>query len=91
MLLLLVCSVGCGNRVYVRDNHEYSRIHVGTSNYVDCFEVDKYFMEDTGIGVTTTDGDVMWLSVGTYILVEDECPICKVIEESKGLFDFGSK
>ena len=86
------CLVGCGKRSYFMDTQEYNKVHIDTTNYVGCLELDKYYMGNTGVEVITPGNGAMWLSEGTYILIEgDECPICKVIEENKSLSNLGIK
>lgn len=56
---------------------EFNKIHVDTYHYSGCLEVDKWYETSTGIEVKTEDGESIFLSEGTYIMIEDECPFCR--------------
>ena len=41
-----------------------------------CFEISSWREADVGCEVKLKTGGSLWLSEGTYILVQDKCPIC---------------
>ena len=55
---------------------EFNKVHVDTYHYSGCLEVDKWYETDTGVEIKTKNGESIYLSEGTYIMVEDKCPFC---------------
>lgn len=60
-------SVGWGNL-------SYTKVHCTVNNV--CYKIDSWYDNDMGIEVKTKDYGSMYFSEGTYILIEDKCPIC---------------
>ena len=55
------------------DHHSKNSI----GNHFDkCFELDNWHDDERGCEVKLKNGSSIYLSEGTYILVEDYCPIC---------------
>ncbi len=75
-LILMVLLCGCGNKSYGFGNYQYNKIHVDTYNNSGCFEVKKWYENETGLEVTTKENGNMFLSEGTYILISGDCPFC---------------
>ena len=75
ILILAVVFTGCNVSMGL-GNYEYNKVHVDTYHYSGCLKVDKWYDNSTGIEVKTEDGESLFLSEGTYMLVEDECPFC---------------
>lgn len=77
LLLVLVVTCFCGCNVsFGLGTYEYNRIHIDTYHYSGCLEIDKWYDNSTGVEVKTESGESLFLSEGTYILVEEDCPFC---------------
>lgn len=74
-ILIIVLLTGCGNMSMGFGNFEFNKIHIDTHQYSGCIEIDKWYENQTGIEVATSEGNY-YFSEGTYFLVEDVCPIC---------------
>jgi len=75
--LALVSLVSCGNMSMGFGNFTYKKIHI--MNYDGtgvCATVEKWYDNETGVEVKTTEYGSMYLSEGTYILIEEKCPYC---------------
>ena len=70
-LLLISCnqSMGFGNLTY-------NKIHIDTHSFSGCYTVEKWYESENGIEVKTKELGSIFASEGTYILVEDKCPVC---------------
>ena len=77
IIVMVLCFCGCGNMSMGLGNYEYNKVHIDTYHYSGCLEVEKWYDNSTGIEVKTKDGEGIFLSEGTYILIEDECPFCE--------------
>ncbi len=79
LLLLIACLTSCGNRA-ILDPGNFKFTHVHMSDHVKghCYEIDKWWDDDSGIEVRTVDGNGIFLSEGTYQLFESKtsCPYC---------------
>lgn len=73
---LCSCNMGMG-----MGSFSYRKVHIDTHNYSGCFEIEKWYDNETGIEVKVKDFGSVFLSEGNYILVGNSCPICK---NSKG-------
>ena len=78
IMIVAMLMTGCGNMSLGFGNYTYRKIHVDTYNYSGCFTVDKWYDNSTGIEVKTREVGSMYLAEGMYMLIEDECPFCKV-------------
>lgn len=79
ILCLVVMSVtaGCGNMSWDAGNFTFTKVHIFTRDGNDrCLTVETWHDGDTGIEVKTEEYGSLFLSEGTYMLCEDECPIC---------------
>lgn len=81
IIIIVVCFCGCGNMSLGLGNYEFNKVHVDTYHYSGCLEVEKWYDVSTGIEIRTENGESLFLSEGTYMLVEDECPFCEVQNE----------
>ncbi len=72
--LALICS--CGNYSAGFGNYSYSKIHIDTHNFSGCYTVEKWYESESGIEVKTKELGSIFASEGTYILVENKCPVC---------------
>ena len=72
MFMIAGCNMGIGI-----GNFEFNGVHVCDHNG-NCRDmtIDKWYDNDNGIEIKTTDYGSIFCSEGTYILYEDECPIC---------------
>lgn len=78
IMLLVTMLTGCGNNSWGMGNFTFEKIHVDTYHYSGCFTVLKWYESGTGIEVKTKEAGSMYLSEGTYILLEGDkgCPFC---------------
>jgi hypothetical protein len=77
LFTLLICFSFCGcDEGTVRQ--DYSKIHINTLQYAGCIEIDKVitFQTTGNIKVKTKDFGICNFSSGSYIVIEDKCPIC---------------
>lgn len=75
ILGLIVALSGCNMGLI--GSFSFDKVHVDTHNYSGCFEIDKWYDNETGIEVDIREAGNVFLSEGTYILVGGECPFCK--------------
>ena len=75
--VMVVTFVGCGNVSLGMGSYEFNKVHVDTYHYSGCLEVDKWYETSTGVEIKTENGESIYLSEGTYIMIEDECPFCR--------------
>ena len=66
----------CGNMSLGFGNYQYDKVHVDTHHYTGCLDLSKWYDNDSGIEVATKKYGNIFLSEGTYIMVEGECPFC---------------
>lgn len=81
-LALVLCS--CGNMSVGIGNYEYDKVHIDTHSYSGCFTIKKWYGNSNGVEVKTEEVGSLFLSEGTYILLEKECPICMNEENCDG-------
>ena len=82
VLLLLtgtaLCS--CGNMSMGIGNYNFEHVHFSdAAGNAHCATVEKWYDNETGIEVKTTEYGAMYLAEGLYILFENnvKCPFCK--------------
>ena len=71
----LTLFVSC-NKSYGFGNYSFKKVHVDTHNGSCCLTVEKWYDAETGVEVKTKEAGALFLSEGTYIMIEDECPFC---------------
>ena len=79
MLILTLFSFGLGgcNKSCSPGNYNFTKVHISTPGGIDkCFELSSWHDNERGCEVKLKNGSSLFLSEGTYILVEDYCPIC---------------
>ena len=74
--VMVAIFVGC-NVSPGMGSFEFNKVHVDTYHYSGCLEVDKWYETDTGVEIKTKNGESIYLSEGTYMMIEDECPFCR--------------
>lgn len=74
MLLLGLC--GCGNKAIGPGGFNFDKVHVFDDGHSKCIEINKWYDNQLGIEVQKKDGNGLFFSEGTYMLVEGKCPIC---------------
>lgn len=75
-IVLILALVSCGNQSLGFGNYSYTKIHIDTYHFSGCYTVEKWYESDSGIEVKTKEVGSIFASEGTYILVEEKCPIC---------------
>lgn len=79
LILIATCLVSCGNRA-ILDPGSFKFTHVHMSDNVEghCYDIDKWWDNESGIEVRTTGGSGIFLSEGTYQMFESKsaCPYC---------------
>ena len=73
---LIITMSGCGNMSLGVGNYTFKKVHIDSHNYSGCFTIEKWHNNSTGIEVKTEEAGAMYLSEGTYFLIEEECPFC---------------
>ena len=77
LVLVLLTSVLCGCNVsYGLGELEFNKVHITTYHYQGCIDIDKWYDNENGVEVKTTEYGHIYLSEGNYILIADKCPIC---------------
>ena len=73
VVVMCSCNQGCGI-----GSLNFKHLHYNTYDQSNCVDIDKWYDNESGIEVHTTDGVAMFFSEGTYILVESNknCPFC---------------
>lgn len=67
---------GFGNHSIGFGNFTYTKVHIDTHHYSGCLTVEKWYESGAGIEVETKEAGSIFLSEGTYILLEADCPLC---------------
>lgn len=79
VVFMLTIFAGCGNRALL-DPGTFTFKHVHISDQISghCYEIDKWWDNESGIEVRTSNGNGIYLSEGTYQLFESKsvCPYC---------------
>ena len=73
---LIIAMSGCGNMSVGVGNYTFNKVHDDRYNYSGCFTIEKWYDNSTGVEVKTKEVGALYLSEGTYFLIEDECPFC---------------
>lgn len=80
VVMMLLCLISCGNKAFMSMG-EYSFTHVHISDDIKgyCATVEKWWDNESGIEVRTSEFGSLFCSEGTYMLFSDEskCPYCK--------------
>lgn len=75
-LVLCSCTYSCG-----MGNFNFKHLHYDTHSKNGCVDIAKWYENDTGIEIKTTDGTSLFFCEGTYILVgeKSQCPFCNEV------------
>ena len=75
--IVSVVLASCGNLSMGFGNFEFKKVHIHMGNFEGCLTIEKWFdVDGPGIEVQTKECGSLFLSEGTYVLVQDKCPIC---------------
>ena len=74
LIILCVITMSSCNMSVGLGNYTFKKIHCTVSN--ECYSIINWHDNDRGVEVKTTEYGAIFFSEGTYILVEDRCPIC---------------
>lgn len=79
ILIVVVCLCSCGNMSMGFGNFTFEHVHFSDTIEGHCATVEKWYDNETGIEVQTTEYGAMYLSEGSYQLITsgDNCPYCK--------------
>lgn len=79
-LMLTMCS--CGNMSLGVGNYDFQKVHIDIHGDSKCVDIKKWYDSDgSGIEVYSEKYGAMFLSEGSYILIERDCPFCKEVEK----------
>ena len=78
LLVLCSCLAGCGNRSIGLGSYTFEHIRFSDSTESHCANVEKWYDNDRGIEVKTSEYGPIFCSEGTYILFnsQSKCPYC---------------
>ena len=71
----LLSYTGCNQSIGI-GNFSFKKVHIDMPNSVECLTVESWYENSTGVEIKTKECGSMFLSEGTYILLEDSCPFC---------------
>ena len=74
--VLMVALIGCGNMSAGVGSYRFEKVHVDTHHYSGCLSVVRWYENGNGVEVETKEVGNIFLSEGTYVLIEKECPFC---------------
>ena len=76
-LILTLCLTLCScNMSLGMGSFSFEKVHLYTYNFSGCLTIEKWYETETGVEVKTKEWGNLFLSEGTYFLVDDACPIC---------------
>lgn len=79
-LVITVCLalISCGNMSIGPGRYTFKKVHVDLHSYSGCLTVENWHDSETGIEVKTTEAGSLFLSEGTYVLLDGtkDCPFC---------------
>lgn len=77
IVLATFILTSCGNVSIGFGNFNFRKVHIHMGDVNRCLTIEKWYdNEGMGIEVKTKECGSLFLSEGTYILIEDKCPIC---------------
>jgi len=82
IIFMMVVLGACGNHNIGFGNFTFTKVHIFVYDGPDmCLTVEEWYEGDIGIEVRTKEYGSLWLSEGTYMLCENDCPICSAKEK----------
>lgn len=83
VMFMTVVFGACGNHSVGFGNYHFAKVHIFVHDGPDrCLTIEKWYEDTIGIEVKTKEHGTLWLSEGTYMLCEHDCPICDAEEKS---------
>lgn len=79
LAVIMLCALtACGNRAIGPGNYKFTHVHLVSGGEGVCYDINKWFDNDIGIEIETSNGEGIYASEGTYILVESKaaCKFC---------------
>lgn len=77
IIIFMILFAACGNHSIGFGNFTFTKVHIFIHDGPDmCLTLKKWYESDTGIEVLTKEYGSLWLSEGTYMLCQNDCPIC---------------
>lgn len=78
IVVMMCCLASCGNQSLGFGNFTFRHIHFSDAIGGHCATIEKWYDNEQGIEVKTKEFGSMYLSEGSYILMEDgtHCPYC---------------
>lgn len=75
--LVALLFAGC-NKSWGLGNYSFKKVHVDTYHWSGCLTVKQWHDDASGIEVKTEEAGPIFLSEGTYILLDGDkpCPFC---------------
>ena len=80
LITIIVSSISCGNQNLGLGNFEFRCAHISVGGKETCVKISSWHDNELGCEIKLENGNVMYLSEGTYILMKDEgcCPLCNL-------------
>ena len=76
VLLSILILAGCGNMSVGIGNYNFQKVHIDSPHFSDCIEIKSWYETERGLEVKTEEYGNIFLSEGTYYMIEDNCPFC---------------
>lgn len=76
---VLLPTLSACNKSIGPGNYNFQKVHVDGEHISQCLTVEKWYDGENGIEVKTKEAGAIFLSEGTYILIEKNCPFCRAI------------
>lgn len=76
-ITIMVCFFSsCSNENWGLGNYNFTKAHISVGGEETCVKVKSWHDNELGCELELEDGNVIYCSEGTYILLENYCPIC---------------
>ena len=78
LVMVVALFAGC-NMSMGMGSFTFKKVHVDTYHYSGCLTIEKWYDSGSGIEVKTEEVGSIFLSEGTYILLNGDkaCPLCE--------------
>ena len=78
LMIAVAGLTGCGNQSWGLGNFTFTHVHFSDNVNGYCATVEKWYDNENGIEVKTAEYGSMFLSEGSYILLDGAaCPFCE--------------